>query len=119
MNALVFVIKTVVRAASRVSAEEVYHLILVESHIAHVCVKLLVVIVKLTGFAIRNPFLLFHSLFNNDEIWDSVYVSGIVFALDKRKEILTAFVGDVVASFVDVFVVHELDHICNLGNVRV
>ena len=51
MNALIFVIIAIIRAASRVSAEKIYHLVLVKRHSTGVGVGIFVVIVMLTALA--------------------------------------------------------------------
>ena len=56
MYALIFVVKSVIRASLGVSAKKIYHFILVKRNTANVCVEIFVIVVKFTAFAILNTF---------------------------------------------------------------
>ena len=54
LNALVFVVETVVRAGARMPREKMRHFVLVEIHLADVGLIILVVIVKNAAFAVGS-----------------------------------------------------------------
>ena len=56
MNALIFVVISVIRATLGIFTQEVYHFILVKRNAADVCVEIFVIVVKFTAFAILNAF---------------------------------------------------------------
>lgn len=53
MNAFIFVVESVIGARVCSSTQKARHFVLIESHFADVGIKIFVVIVKLTAFAIR------------------------------------------------------------------
>ena len=52
MYALVFIVESVIRTGARVTAEKLYHFILVKIHLTTVAIVFLVVVVKNAGLTI-------------------------------------------------------------------
>ena len=111
---LILIVISVIRTILITSVYESHKLVLIKTHITNVRVYVIVVIVKLTAFTISNSFLLFHVLFDYHKVGHSVDVLGVVFSRDQGKDVLTALVGNVVASLIDVLGGNELDHIRDL-----
>ncbi len=77
MNAFILVVVTVIRTSARSAAEKICHFVLVEPDLAHVSVKIFVIIVELAAFAVRFSVIL-HSIcsllridspYNADGLW--------------------------------------------------